>query len=67
MIQLENRWTNLDEIWYGRYDIWGILFYRTFQFSTIGNTNMADKQTCEVGLTLAPLTIGPYSENTKLW
>jgi hypothetical protein len=19
MIQLENRWTNLDEIWYGRY------------------------------------------------
>jgi hypothetical protein len=32
------------------------------QFSAIGNTNMADEQTCEVGLTLAPLAIGSYSD-----
>jgi hypothetical protein len=26
---------------------------------------MADEQTCEVGLTLAPLAIGPYSDKYK--
>jgi hypothetical protein len=29
-----------------------------FQFPMIGNTNMADKQTCEVRLTLAALALG---------
>jgi hypothetical protein len=33
-----------------------------FSISTIGNTNMADEQTCEVGSTLAPLAMGPYSD-----
>jgi hypothetical protein len=39
MIQLENCWTDLDEIWSGRYAI------GDYQFPTIGNTNMAVKQT----------------------
>jgi hypothetical protein len=34
----------------------------TFQFSTIGNTNMPDEQTCEVVTTLAPLAVGSYSD-----
>jgi hypothetical protein len=33
-----------------------------FQFPTIGNTNMADEQTCEVGSTLAPLAVGPCND-----
>jgi hypothetical protein len=33
-----------------------------FQFPTIGNTNMADARTCEVGATLAPLNIGSYGD-----
>jgi hypothetical protein len=33
-----------------------------FHFPTISSTNMADERTCEVGLTLAPLTIGPYND-----
>jgi hypothetical protein len=61
MIQLENCWMDLDEIWYGSYTI-GDYPSHTFQFSTIGNTNMVVKQTCEVGSTLAPFAIGPYSD-----
>jgi hypothetical protein len=61
MIQLENGWTDLDEIWYGRMPL-GLPQNRTFQLRTIGNTNMAEEQTCEVGSTLAPLTIGPYDD-----
>jgi hypothetical protein len=38
---------------------WGIPENRTFKFSTIGNTNMADEQTCQVGSTLVPLATGP--------
>jgi hypothetical protein len=40
---------------------WGLPYNRTFQFSAIGNTNIADEQTREIGSTLAPLAIGPYS------
>jgi hypothetical protein len=28
----------------------------------MGNTNMADEQTCEVGSTIAPLAVGPISD-----
>jgi hypothetical protein len=40
----------------------GTTLKSTLQFSTIGNNNMADEQTCEVGSTLAPLAIEPYSD-----
>jgi hypothetical protein len=47
---------------------------RDLLFPTIGNTNMADERTCEVGSTLAPLTIGSFnvycnrsSKNTQMW
>jgi hypothetical protein len=40
---------------------WGLPKNRMFQFPTIGNTNMADEQTCEVGSTLMTLAIGPYT------
>jgi hypothetical protein len=62
MIELENRWTNLNEILYGRYAIRVCPKNRIFKFSTISDTNMAGKQTCEVGSTLAPLAVGPYSD-----
>jgi hypothetical protein len=61
MIQLENYWFNLDEIWCGCYAT-GDYQYHTFQFPAIGNTIVADKQTCEVGSTLAPLTVWPYND-----
>jgi hypothetical protein len=41
-IKLENRWTDLDEIWYGRYATGN--YPKTVQFPTIGNTDMADEQ-----------------------
>jgi hypothetical protein len=59
MILLENRWTDLDEIWYGRYANGD---YRTFHCPTISNTNMADEQTCKVGSKLAPVAIGPCND-----
>jgi hypothetical protein len=34
----------------------------TFEIPTIGNTNMADEKTCEVGSTLVPLAVGPYND-----
>jgi hypothetical protein len=44
-----------------------------FLFPTIGNTNMADERTCEVGSTLALFKMGSYtvvgnrfSKNTQL-
>jgi hypothetical protein len=37
-------------------------YNRTFQFPKIGNTNMADEQTCEVESTLAPLAIGSHND-----
>jgi hypothetical protein len=47
---------------------------RTFQFPAIRNTSMAEKRTCEVGSTLAPLSHSHtvmygyrFSQNTKLW
>jgi hypothetical protein len=69
MIQLENRWTDLDEIWYGRYvieDYPKILLYNFLQ-SVIPT---AGEQTCEVGSTLAPLKMMydyRFSENTNFW
>jgi hypothetical protein len=35
---------------------------KSYLFPTTGNNNMVGKQTCEVGLTLAPLAIGPYND-----
>jgi hypothetical protein len=61
IIQLENCWMDLYEIWYGYYAI-GDYPKIFLQFSTVGNMNMADEQTCEVGSTLAPLAIGPYND-----
>jgi hypothetical protein len=55
MIQLENRWADLGEIW-------DLSQTRTSKFSTISNTSMADEQSCEMGWTLAPLALGPYND-----
>jgi hypothetical protein len=33
-----------------------------FTFPTLGNTNMAGQQTCEVGSTLVPLAAEPYND-----
>lgn len=33
-----------------------------FSIPMIGNTNMADEQTCDVGSTLAPLSTAPYND-----
>jgi hypothetical protein len=57
MIQFENRWTDLDEIM-----PLGTTLKSYFQFPTIGDTNMADEQTCEMGSTLAPLAVGSYND-----
>jgi hypothetical protein len=52
---------------------WGLPKNRTFQLSTFGNTNIAEKQVCEVGLTLATCSIAIqwcmviYFQFTKLW
>jgi hypothetical protein len=69
IIQLENRWTDLDYILCGHYAIW-----ISFKFPTISNNNMGDEQTCDLRSTLAPLAVGLYidiwyrfSENTELW
>jgi hypothetical protein len=64
MIQLENRWTGLNEIWQGCYTIGDHREIALFNFPTIYNTNMANEQTSEVGPTPAPLATGPYSD---LW
>jgi hypothetical protein len=58
-IKVEKRWTYFDEIWYGRYAIGG---YPKIVLPTIGNTNMADARTYEVGATLPPLNIGSYND-----
>jgi hypothetical protein len=60
MIQLENRWADLDEIWYGPY-VTGIcpeIFF--FQFPTVHNINKADEGTCEVVSTLVQFITGAY-------
>jgi hypothetical protein len=62
MIKLENRWTDLDVIWYGLYatgEYPKILFLNFLQ-SLI--PTWRDEQTCEVGSTLAPLAIWSYSD-----
>jgi hypothetical protein len=46
----------LDEILHGNYAI-GVYHKIVLSISTIGNTNMVDKQTFEVGLTLVLLTV----------
>lgn len=61
MIQLKNCLTDLDDIWYGHYAIWGYP-KSYFQSPIFDNTTTADKQTCEVVSTLVPLMIGPYND-----
>jgi hypothetical protein len=58
-IQLENHWTDLDNIWYGRYAC-GSTLKSYFLISATCNTNMADERTCEV---VSTLTIG----HTKMY
>jgi hypothetical protein len=43
MIQLENRWPDLDEIWYGLYAIGDYPKIVLFKLPTISNTNMAEE------------------------
>jgi hypothetical protein len=50
MIQLENRWTDVDKNL-----VWNLC---AFQFPAVDNTNFADERTCYVRSTLAPLTVG---------
>jgi hypothetical protein len=57
MIQLDNRWTDLDEIWYGRYAI-GDDPKINFNFIQQVIPTWPDEQTCEVGSTPAPLAVG---------
>jgi hypothetical protein len=58
MIQLENRWTDFDDIWCGRYAIGDCPTLVLLYFLQSITLNMSDERTCEVGVTLAPLTIG---------
>lgn len=48
MIQLDNRWADLDEIWYVHYAVGGILQNYNYPFLTFENTIMAVEQTYEV-------------------
>jgi hypothetical protein len=57
MVELENRGTDFDNIWYGRHVMGACPKNSTFAFFTLGNTNMADEQTYDVGSTLAPLAM----------
>jgi hypothetical protein len=57
---------DLDGIWYGRDAIEGYPRVVLLKFPRVGNTNMADDRSFEVGLTLAPLTIGSYNDVTEI-
>jgi hypothetical protein len=60
MIQLENHWTYIDEIWYGHYAIGG--YPKLIIFSFLQSAyNMADEHTSELGVTPMPLNIGSYN------
>jgi hypothetical protein len=48
MIELENRWADLDENWRGQYAIGDNPKIVLFNFLHFGNTNMTDKRTFEV-------------------
>jgi hypothetical protein len=52
----------LDEIWYGHHTNEGYPIIILFNLIQPVNTNVADKEICEVGSTLLPLAIGPYNE-----
>jgi hypothetical protein len=55
LIQLEKRWTYLDEIRNGYYATGGYPKILRYTFISIGNINMADERICEVESTLTPL------------
>jgi hypothetical protein len=57
----KNRCTHLDEILYGHYAIGHYLEIIFFCFLLL-ITNKMDERTCEVGLTLVPLCVGPYND-----
>jgi hypothetical protein len=61
MFQLQNFRMNFDEIWYECYTIGGYPEHVLFLFPIIGNTNVADAQTCEVGATPALLNTGSWN------
>jgi hypothetical protein len=46
---------------------YSVLLNCTFHFPVVGYTNMADKRTFQVGLTLAPLTVGPNNDASANW
>lgn len=56
MIQLENRWTDLDEIWYRRYATGA--YPKITRFSFLHSVIPI----CAVGSTKTPLTVGPYND-----
>jgi hypothetical protein len=56
MIQVENRWTDLVEIWYGRYarGVYPIIVLFSF-IQIVIPTWRTNERTCEVGLISAPI------------
>jgi hypothetical protein len=51
LIQLQNRSMNFDEIWHVGFSVGTYPKFILFKFPTVGNTNMADELTSEVGAT----------------
>jgi hypothetical protein len=60
MIQQENHWTNLDEIWYRRHVIAVDPKIALFNFLQLVMSTWLAEQTYEVGSTLPPLNIRSY-------
>jgi hypothetical protein len=58
IIQLENCWTDFDEVWFKYYAIRGYRIVAHFNFLKSVFTNMSEERTCEVEATLAPFNIG---------
>jgi hypothetical protein len=55
MLQGENSWMDFNDIWYERNATGGHSTVRNISFPAIGNNNVADARTCEVGAPLLPL------------
>jgi hypothetical protein len=51
MFKLVNRWTDFDEIWYGRYAVGGQEKLVLLIFFTVGNNSLAVAQNSEVRAT----------------
>jgi hypothetical protein len=51
-------WKDYIEIWYERHGIEGYPKLKAFKFRIIGNVNITNKLTSDVGTTLAPLATG---------